>query len=86
MSAETQYQETQDQTSAAPAAPAAKPSNEFIYYAALKRIASYGSPNWIRQHAEKEYGLEAEEAIEMAYENVLYEAEQAIKGKRRPKK
>lgn len=63
----------------------AKQNNELIYFNALKRIASYQSPERMRRAAEREYGLQAEEAIEMAYENVLAEAKRAIKGKRVPK-
>ncbi len=63
-----------------------KQSNEQRYYDALKRIAKgYQTPEQIRRNAEVEYGLDAEEATEMAYDNVRWEAERAIKGKRRPK-
>lgn len=51
---------------------------------ALKRIASFDSPEWMRKNAERAYGLSPEEAIEMAYENVIEEARSAIKGIRRP--
>ena len=54
-------------------------------YDALKRIASDQSPDRLRRGAQKEYGLSGEEAIEMAYENVIHEAKSAIKGVRRPK-
>lgn len=59
--------------------------NEQRYYDALKRITLYQSPEWIRRNAVSQYGLEPEEALEGAYENVLEEARSAIKGKRRPK-
>jgi hypothetical protein len=59
-------------------------SNEAIYFAALKRIASYQSPEKLRRNAIKQYGLSGEEAIAMAYENVIEEAKRAVKGKRRP--
>lgn len=49
---------------------------------ALKRIASYDSPQKLRKRSEKDYGLDADEAIEMAYENVISEAKAAIKGVR----
>lgn len=62
----------------------AKQNNELVYFSALKRIASYQSPERLRRNAERNYGLPAEEAIEMAYENVLAEAKAAIKGKRSP--
>jgi len=54
-------------------------------YDALKRITHYRGPDKLRKVAAKEYGLEPEEVIEMAYENVLEEAKQAIKGMRRPR-
>lgn len=54
-------------------------------YAALKRISQYDNPMKLARRAEKDYGLEPEEAIEMAYENVLNEAKSALKGVRRPK-
>lgn len=57
---------------------------ELRMYAALKRITQYMPPKRLRAVAEKQYGLEPEEAIEMAYENVLQEAKNAIKGMRAP--
>lgn len=59
-------------------------SNEAIYFDALKRIASYQPPKKLHRNAIKQYGLSGEEAIEMAYENVIEEAKRALKGKRRP--
>lgn len=59
--------------------------SELKYYAALKRICDYSSPEKLRRDAEKCYGLGYEEALEMAYENVLAEAKSAVRGKRRPK-
>jgi hypothetical protein len=59
-------------------------SKELKLYDALKRITMYQSPSQLRKSAEKQYGLSAEEVIEMAYENVLIEAKNAIKGMRRP--
>ena len=63
-----------------------KPSleREQKLFDALKRITMYDSPEKLRKRAEKDYGLEPEEVIEMAYENVLAEAKGAIKGMRRP--
>ena len=43
-------------------------------YDALKRIASYTPPE----------NLDGDEAIEMAYENVIQEAKNATRGMRRP--
>ena len=63
-----------------------KYSNELSYYDALKRIASYTPPDRMRRDNERGrgYGLGADEEIEMAYENVIQEAKNAIRGKRRP--
>lgn len=46
----------------------------------LKRIAGYEMPEKLRRISEREYGCDADEAIEMAYENVIWEAKAAIKG------
>lgn len=64
-----------------------KPSleRELRLYDALKRIAQYESPESLRECADEEYGLGGDEAIEMAYENVIAEAKRAIAGRRRPK-
>lgn len=48
-------------------------------HAALKRIAAYLPPEKLARAAERTYGLAPEEAMEMAYENVLGEAKQALK-------
>jgi hypothetical protein len=53
-------------------------------YDALKRITMYQPPERLRRDGEKMYGVSGEEAVEMAYENVLGEAKAAIKGMRRP--
>lgn len=58
----------------------AKTELELRLLAALKSIASYKSPEWMRRRAEREYGLDADEAIEMSYENIIEEAKAAIKG------
>ncbi len=60
-------------------------STEQKMYDALKRISKYMSPDKMRRQSQKLYGLEPDEAIEMAYENVVQEAKDAIKGVRRPK-
>ena len=52
---------------------------------ALKRISKYASPSNLRRNAERAYGISADEAIEMSYENVIFEAKQTIKGVRLPK-
>ena len=46
--------------------------------AVLHVIASYDSPEWLRKHCEKRYGLAYEEALEGAYENIIDEAKQAL--------
>jgi hypothetical protein len=61
-----------------------KAQNEQRYFDALKRITQYQSVESLRRYAERQYGLRPSEALEMAYENVIEEAKQAIKGKRRP--
>jgi formylmethanofuran dehydrogenase subunit B len=52
---------------------------------ALERIKAYRSTEWLRKNAEKAYGLSYEEALEMAYENVIEEARNALFGYRKPK-
>lgn len=59
------------------------PKTQIRLYDALKRIASYDSPERVRRDAEP-MGLDENEAVEMAYENVIEEARSAIKGARRP--
>lgn len=50
-------------------------------YRALRRIAErYDSPEGIRESSQDTYGLEYEEALEMAYDNIQAEAAHAIKG------
>ncbi|MDP1891483.1 MAG: hypothetical protein Q8K55_11385 [Gemmatimonadaceae bacterium] len=50
---------------------------------ALVRIAeAYQSPDKLRRHAERQYGVSANEALEMAYENIQAEARRAVKGTR----
>lgn len=54
-------------------------------YSALKRISAYAMPESLHRHAQRDYGVDGPEAIEMAYENVIFEAKHAIKGVRVPK-
>ena len=63
-----------------------KPSlkREQRLFDALKRIASYHSTASLKHSSERLYGLESNEALEYAYDNVLLEAKQAIRGMRRP--
>jgi hypothetical protein len=46
---------------------------------AMRRIAAYTPPNKLRRIAEKKYGLPEEEAVEMAYDNVLEEAKSGLR-------
>lgn len=56
---------------------------EIRFYDALKQIAKgYQTPAQLRRSAEREYGIDAGEAIEMAYENIQELAARAIKGVR----
>ena len=51
--------------------------------AALTRIAKeYQTPDQLRRNADRDYGLDASEAIEMAYENIQSEARAAVRGVR----
>lgn len=62
-----------------------KVNYEERFYVALKRITSYMTPAQLRRAAEKQYGLDHAEALEMAYENVIGEAKCALRGyKRKP--
>jgi hypothetical protein len=54
-------------------------------WAALKRITHYASPSRLARMSDREYGLSGSEAIEGAYENVLAEAKDGIKGVGKPK-
>lgn len=59
------------------------------YHDVLSKIArQYMTPDQLRRAVERKndphYGLSAEEAIEMAYDNVQAEARAAIAGRRRP--
>ena len=58
---------------------------EIRLYTALKRITCYDAPAKLRRRAERDYGLSGDEAIEYAYENVLQEARNGLKGIRLPK-
>jgi hypothetical protein len=56
------------------------------FYVALKRITAYMTPAQLRRESERQYGLDHAEALEMAYENVIDEAKEALRGYRRKKK
>lgn len=51
---------------------------------ALKRITQYEPLERLERVCEKQYGLTYHEALEMAYDNMRIEAQQAIRGMRRP--
>jgi hypothetical protein len=55
---------------------------EIKLHAALRRIASYATPDHMRRTSQRDWGLDPEEAIEMAYETVIGEAKRAIRGVR----
>lgn len=77
--------ESQGPATGVAAVTAGSPSREQRFFDALRRISQYESPDRLRRNADKDYGLSGEEAIEMAYENVIAEAKRAIHGQRRPK-
>lgn len=52
---------------------------------ALRRIATSMTPQQLRRQSELAYGLEYEEVLEMAYENIQGEAKTALKGVRKTK-
>ena len=53
-------------------------------YVALARISKYMKPETILRKAEKMYGLEPQEALEMAYEHMLSEARNGLRTVRKP--
>jgi len=55
-----------------------------VMYTFLRRIAAYHTPERLRNRSQKDWGLDYEEALEMAYENVLQEAKSALKAVRKP--
>ncbi len=59
--------------------------NERLYFDALRRIArDYDSAEKVMRYADRRYGLDPTEALQMAYENIQNDAANAIRGKRRP--
>ena len=48
--------------------------------ATLRRISKYQSTNQLRRDSQKDYGLDYEEALEYAYENIQSEAKAGCKG------
>lgn len=59
-----------------------KQANQFNYMLhTLRKISkAYQTPAQLRRGSEKEYGLDYEECLEMAYENIQGEASFAVKG------
>ena len=55
-----------------------------VMYTFLRRIAAYQTPDRLRKHSGEDWGVGYEEALEMAYENVLGEAKAALKQVRKP--
>lgn len=53
---------------------------ELKLLAALREITSYMTPRQIRKDCDRGCGLDYEEYLEMAYENVLNTAKRATKG------
>lgn len=63
----------------------AKERKDFIQmYNALKRISQYQTPSQLRKDSSKDWGIDFEEAIEMAYENIQGEAKAGVKNVRIP--
>jgi hypothetical protein len=60
-------------------------SNESRYFDSLKRITKYQTVEHLRKHSLRDWALNFEEALEMAYENVIEDARRAIARRRRPK-
>src|ERR1044072_1113919 len=64
---------------------AKKLSNEYIMFVALETIAkNYETSSELRKSSKNNYGLDYEEALEMAYDNIQSTAKSAIKGIKRP--
>jgi soluble cytochrome b562 len=49
---------------------------------ALIEITKYQTPDKLRRDSEKDWGVQFEEALEMAYENIQTTAKYAVKGVR----
>ncbi len=54
-------------------------------FLALSRIKRYQSAAYMRRHSEGDWGLNYQETLEYAYENVQGEARNGLKGVRRPR-
>lgn len=51
-----------------------------MYYTLLQISKSYQTPSQLKKNSRNQYGLDYEEALEMAYENIQLSAKAAIKG------
>jgi hypothetical protein len=51
-----------------------------IMLSTLHRIKAYDTTKYMRKNAEKYYGLDYEDVLEMAYENIQGEAKMGLKG------
>jgi len=63
----------------------ASPSRVRKMYDALKTITKYQTPARLRKDSERLYGLAGDEAMDIAYENIIEHARSAIHGMRKPK-
>lgn len=62
-----------------------KEKKDFLQmHTALKRIGMYQTPKQLRKDSSKDWGIDFEEAIEMAYENIQQEAKAGVKNIRIP--
>lgn len=50
-----------------------------LMLSALKRITQYQSPEKLQKNSKKNWGLDYEEVLEMAYENIQEEAKSACR-------
>ena len=65
-----------------PPTPKSNPAR--AYFDALKRIQQYETVEQLRRGSERQWGLPFVEALEFAYENIIREARNATRGRRRP--
>ena len=54
-------------------------------WGALKTISKYQTPEQLRRGSRKQYGLEYEEALEYAYENIMWVAKRVLASVKLPK-
>lgn len=64
---------------------AARVEREAVYFESLKTISSFDSTERLRRDSERAYGLPYEEALEMAYENIMAIAKRTIRGRLNPR-